>query len=127
MFNWIRNALHWFLNLFREYEWLPYHPINTAGFDFTDRILNDDAKPTGKTAKIHGQSCRIYKTTTCACVYWEKGDPVEPVYYAVGENGIFYDGKTVGKFWSYVISKPPERYPDLEAEIERELRNNNPG
>lgn len=95
-------------NWFRKYEWLPYDPNTSAGFLFADKIVNENAGPTGETAKIHGHPCRIYMTTTRACVYWKKGDPVWPVYYAVGESWVYYDNKTVRKFWKYINSKPPK-------------------
>lgn len=93
-----------FLNLFRKYEWHRWNP-NVAGFDFTDPVLVD-ASPIGKTVRTHKERCEVFKTTTAASFYWEKGDPVEPVYFAVGETGIYYDNKTVGPFWRYVTSKP---------------------
>lgn len=95
-------------NWFRKYVWYPYDAVGTAGFTFADRIINGDAILTGEIAKIHGHSCKICMTTTRACVYWEKGDPVWPVYYAVGDGEVYYDNKTVGKFWKYIASKPPE-------------------
>ena len=98
----------WFLNLFRKYVWFPYDAIGSAGFLFADKIINEDAQPTGEIANIDGHPCRIYMTTTRACVYWKKEDPVWPVYYAVGESGVYYDDKTVGRFWEYYNSKPSE-------------------
>lgn len=91
----------------RKYDWWQFTKI-VAGFDFNDPIMTDGDKPTRKVVRIFEAPCKVYKTTTASSLFWEKGDPVWPVYYAVGKSGVFYDNKTVAKFWKYITSKPIE-------------------
>lgn len=88
----------------RKYKWFPYRE-GTAGFFFDDPILTDEDELIG-TVWVRWRRCQLYKSTTKTSLWWKEGDPVAPIYYAVGSKGIFYDKKTVGPFWQEIIRAP---------------------
>ena len=89
----------------KKSKWCKFKPY-IAGFYFSEPLLGE-SEPVGVMIRIRKQWYWLFRTTTKSSVYWRRDDPVWPVYFAVGDDGIYYDSKSVGRFWKHVLEKHP--------------------
>lgn len=111
----------------RKYRWVKTEPDTwITGFVFEDKTIWDDEEQVPIGSVWVGLSrCKLYCVSTAHSFEWEKGDPVWPVYFALGKRGLYYDNNTIHPFFLYLDNKPPKPIdPELQAELDRALKIN---